>query len=143
VENPAAFIHFERANIPADLAIYGGGRASSGLLEWLAKNNDAAFHLIHLPDYDPVGLSEFIRLRGRLGSRVSLHLPKDLRKYFERYSNPALLQPPRSRVLLGKLRASANPEVREVLHLIEEFNAGLEQECLFLGAESGITSPSL
>ena len=132
VENPAVFNCIERLNLPVGLAIYGHGRASNRLLDWLASNTEPSFTLLHLPDYDPVGLSEFERLHVRLGERVHLHLPADLPTRFERFSNRGLLAKPNSRALLPKLRRSRVPAIRQALELIEQHNAGLEQEALLL-----------
>ena len=132
VENFANFISFERmdseTSIP--LVIYAGGRFSTNLLDWLAKQDAPGFHLVHFPDYDPVGLSDFTRLRKRLGSRVSLHLPDNLETMFSRFANRKLVTDSQS--LLPSLRTCDLPEVRKVLSLIQHHNAGLEQEALLM-----------
>lgn len=132
VENPAVFIQFEKLRLPPPLALYGHGRASNRLLDWLAAQTAPNFQLLHLPDYDPVGLDEFTRLQARLGARVHLYLPENLAGLFARHSNRELLQKPSTQSLLAKLRLSPIPEVRAVLALIEKHNAGLEQEALFI-----------
>jgi hypothetical protein len=132
VENPLVFLQFERLHLQIDLAIYGHGRVSSRLLEWLVANDATSFSLLHLPDYDPVGLSEFERLRGRLGNRVRLHVPQDLPARFARFSNLALLANPAARASLDTLRQITTPEVRQVVTLIDQHNAGLEQEALLI-----------
>ena len=132
VENPAVFNGIERLNLPIGLALYGQGRASNRLLDWLAGLTAPDFVLLHLPDYDPTGLSEFARLRARLGKRAQLHLPSDLADRFARLSNRGLLEKPHIRALLPKLRRSRVPEIRHVLELIERHNAGLEQEALLV-----------
>ena len=132
VENPAVLTCIERLKLPIGLAIYGHGRASNRLLGWLADMTAPEFTLLHLPDYDPVGLSEFARLRTRLGTRVRLHLPSDLPARFERFSNRGLLDKEKNRLVLAKLRRSSVPEIRHVLELIERHNAGLEQESLLI-----------
>lgn len=132
VENPAVFARIEALKLPVSLAIYGQGRVSKRRLDWLASTDAPDFTLLHLPDYDPVGLSEFVRLRARLGSRVRLHVPGDLAARFERYSNRALLQRPNSQSLLAKLRSCPVPEIQPILTLMDRHNAGLEQEALFL-----------
>jgi hypothetical protein len=132
VENPAVFTCIERLNLPLSLAIYGHGRASTRLVDWLAGITTPDFALFHLPDYDPVGLSEFARFRARLGKRVRLHLPADLPARFERFSNRSLLDKANNRTLLANLHRSPVPEIRKVLELIDRHNAGLEQEALLL-----------
>ena len=137
VENPAVFTCIERLKLPISLAIYGHGRASNRLLDWLAGIHAPDFTLLHLPDYDPVGLSEFARFRARLGKLARLHLPADLPARFERFSNRSLLEKTNSRAVLANLRRLPVPEIRKVLELIDRHNAGLEQEALLLELNPG------
>lgn len=132
MENPAVFTHFKRLRLPVELAIYAHGRASHRLLDWLAGMTAPDFTLLHLPDYDPVGLDEFERLRRQLGPRVQLYVPPDLAERFARFSNPALLDHSNTRASLASLRTRASAEVRSVLDLIHRHNAGLEQEALLV-----------
>lgn len=138
VENPAVFTAFEQLGLDRSLTIYGHGRASARLLDWLATSASDDFHLLHLADYDPVGLSEFLRLRARLGQRVSYYVPATLPELFRRFSQPALLRKPHSQALLRQLRQSQDPVVRQVVALMEEHHAGLEQEALLIGTEGVI-----
>jgi len=132
VENPAVFTQFEHLGLPPRLALYGHGRSSNRLLDWLAAQTTPDFQLLHLPDYDPVGLDEFTRLRERLGVRVQLHLPENLADLFAHHANGELLQKPSTQSLLAKLRLSQITEARIVLALIEKHNAGLEQEAILI-----------
>lgn len=137
VEGPAVLTCIERLKLPIGLAVYGHGRASNRLLDWLTGMTARDFTVLHLPDYDPVGLSEFGRLRERLGKRVHLHLPSDLSARFERFSKRSLLDKPNSRAVLANLRRSPVSEIRQVLDLIERYNAGLEQEALLPDLSAG------
>jgi hypothetical protein len=132
VENPAVFTQFERFQLPSGAAIYGHGRASKRFVNWLANMASPDFQLLHLPDYDPVGLTEFERLRSRLGNRVRLHLPHDLDKQFACFSNPSLLKNAKSQSMLASLRRTGSHEVRHVVALIDCHNAGLEQEAFLV-----------
>ena len=132
VENPALFGAFERLQLKVGAVVYGHGRISSRMMDWLAQTKDDSFRLLHLPDYDPVGLSEFRRLRSRLGERAILHLPTDLEIRFERFSKRKLLAKRNTQAMLAKLRKSDIPEIRSVVELIDRYNAGLEQEALLL-----------
>lgn len=138
VENPVMFAFIERLNLPLDLAIYGHGRASSRLLDWLAQMITSDFTLLHLPDYDPTGLNEFTRLRARLGKHARLHLPDDLPMRFAHFAKRSLLETVNSQILLRNLRQSQVPDITPVVELIEKHNAGLEQEALLLGARSDL-----
>jgi hypothetical protein len=132
VENPAMFAAFEQLHLKVGAVVYGHGRISNRTIDWLAQTTDGTFSLLHLPDYDPVGLSEFQRLRSRLGERVVLHLPPDLEMRFDRFSKRKLLAKRNSQVMLAKLRKSDSPEIRRVVELIDRYNAGLEQEALII-----------
>ena len=100
------------------------------MIGWLAHSTDSGFSLLHLPDYDPVGLSEFQRLHSRLGKRVALHLPADLETRFAKFSNQELLNKGNSQAMLAKLRQTDLPPIRHVVALMDRYNAGLEQEAL-------------
>jgi len=132
VENPVVFALLERLRLPVGIAILGHGRVSGRLLDWLTHINASDFRIIHLPDYDPVGLNEVARLRRRLGERIALYLPSDLDKYFDKFSNRALLAAANSQTLLRYLRQSEDSQIQVVLDFIDKNNAGLEQEALLL-----------
>jgi hypothetical protein len=136
VENPAVFTAVERLGVAVDAVIYGQGRISNRAMDWMARRADSNFSLLHLPDYDPVGLSEFGRLKLRLGERVALYLPADLEIRFERFSNRELLKRVNSQAMLAQLRRSESPAVRRVVELIDRHNAGLEQEALLIPLRS-------
>jgi hypothetical protein len=130
VENPTMFDHFERLKLAVQLVIYGQGRVSTRVVDWLANQHDNDFSLLHFPDYDPIGLAEFERIRKRLASRAQIYLPENLDDLFCRLGNRNLLQKPRSQRLLAELRKSNIREVQTVVKLIDSHNAGLEQEAL-------------
>ena len=132
VENPAVFAAAERLNVNVDAVIYGYGRISSRVLDWIARAGGSSFSLLHLPDYDPVGLSEFGRVHASLGQRAGLYLPPDLDARFEQFSNRDLLKKLNSQAMLAQLRRSELPEVQRVVGLIDRHNAGLEQEALLI-----------
>lgn len=131
VENPAVFLKFQLLKLPVGLVLYGRGRLSERALAWLGRAGESASFL-HLPDYDPAGLSEYSRLRRALGKRIRLHLPEDLESRFARFSNRALLDKANNRAFLATLRSNPLSEVKAVIELIHRHNAGLEQEALLL-----------
>lgn len=132
VENPAVFAVAEQLNLGVGLIIYGHGRISKRVVDWLARMTDSSFSLLHLPDYDPVGLSEFQRLQARLGKCILLHLPADLETRFAKFSNRELLEKGNSQAMLAELRRSDLSAIRRVVELIDRYNAGLEQEALLV-----------
>lgn len=132
VENPVVFEAVETITTNICAAIYAHGRISRRILNWLANNNGSNFHILHFPDYDPVGLSEFQRLRLHLGDRVSLYVPSDLEARFAKYSKRELLEKRNNQTMLATLRKSGLPEIRCLVELIDRHNAGLEQEALLV-----------
>lgn len=132
IENLAVFHSYERLGLTVGLAIWTGGISSTRFIDWLAANVHHGLRVLHLPDYDPVGLTEFLRLHEGLGEAVTLFLPDDLSALFRRYSNPLLLGDPKNQRMLMKLRKARHPSVRQVVTLIEENNGGLEHEAIFI-----------
>ena len=132
VENPAVFAAAEQLQLDIGAVIYGHGRISNRELDWLAQMPSATFKLIHLPDYDPVGLTEFQRLQSRLGNRVVLHVPTDLEARFTLYGNRDLLAKANTRAMLAQLRRSDSEVILRIVALMDRHNTGLEQEALLL-----------
>jgi hypothetical protein len=133
VEGPVMFSSFERLGLDVPLVIYGEGRLSKRILEWLTTQPEPNFSLLHLPDYDPVGLHDFERIHSKLGARVKLHIPGNVEELFRNYSKHKLLEKRKSQRLLATLRRSNFPDVQKVVRLIDKYNAGLEQEALLIG----------
>lgn len=130
VENLEVFLRIEELLDDVDLAIYTGGRLSGLVISWLANccGEDSLF--LHVGDYDPVGLAEYLRLTKQLGGRVNLYLPDDLEERLIRYGNTQLLR--QSRKLQAVLRRSDDPTVRTVVELIDRHGRCLEQEALLI-----------
>jgi len=127
VENLEPFLQFEQRFSGYDAAIYGAGRMSERLLTWLAKNT---FKITHFGDYDPVGLSEFLRMKTRCGNRAKLYIPEQLSTLLaSSYGKPELMRD--SSTLLPRLRQFDDKQVQFVLQEIEEVASGLEQEKLW------------
>jgi hypothetical protein len=135
IENLAVFHSFERLELEAVLAIWTGGISSNRFIDWLAANVKHGLRVLHLPDYDPVGLTEFLRHHERLGEAVTLFLPDDLPALFRRHSNPSLLADQKNQRMLMELRKARHPAVRQIVALIDECNGGLEQEAIFIVAK--------
>lgn len=133
IENPAVFHAFESMGLEFALAIYTGGRCSNRFLAWLASNAKAGLKILHLPDYDPLGLTEFLRLYERIGEAVSLFTPNNLKALFRSHSKGALLGDVKNQRMLMELRKSNHPSIQQVVAMMDESNAGLEQEAILVG----------
>jgi hypothetical protein len=128
VENAEVFLHLELLGLPCGLALYAGGRLSRRALAWLASPPMAGARYLHLGDYDPVGLDEYLRLARACPGRVRLFVPDRFEEVLAAYGKPALLAA--SPAVLARLRRSRDPDVARVVALLDRYGAGLEQEAL-------------
>lgn len=129
VENPTVLLRLPWKEHGIDLAVLTSGRASTRMINWLASDAMSGATITHFGDYDPVGLSEFLRIEKQLGERANLFIPTDIEALFRKYGNPALLT--KSATLLQKLFKSQNKDVQGVLSQMRE-HGGLEHESIML-----------
>jgi hypothetical protein len=137
VENLECFLRFEQIHPAANLAIFGNGRLSERIIDRLAFS-ERTTEFVHLPDYDPVGLAEYQRLRRRLGARLRLYVPENLDQLFAELADTELIRTrPRNQETLSFLVDAELPceASRRVLAAIRRYGAGLEQESLLLKRE--------
>jgi hypothetical protein len=137
IENLAVFHSFERLGLETGFAIWTGGISSNRFINWLAANVKHGLRVLHLPDYDPIGLTEFLRHHERLGDAATLFLPEDLPSLFRSHSNSSLLADQKNQRMLMKLRKARHPSIQQVVALIDECNGGLEQEAIFIECLAG------
>jgi hypothetical protein len=132
VENLELFLEAERTaiGIAVDAYIYYGGRMPRRVLAWLASSEMAGCRLIHLPDYDPVGLDSFLSLAASCPERAELHVPINLRELTDRYGKASLLTD--SPDVWRRVRSTENDVVREVVTILNDLGKGLEQEALLV-----------
>ena len=129
IENMECFLHAERMRLDVDAVIYTAGRLSGLALDYLASSDLQNCAYLHCPDYDPVGLAEYVRYRKRLHDRILLYVPEHLRELLQTYGKPVLLQG-RNGQIMQTLRREASADIRDILQMLDEANAGLEQEIL-------------
>ncbi len=130
VENMECFLHFEKMDVPASVALYASGRLSDRVLQWLQSQRMQESTFIHCGDYDPVGLDEYLRLKSAVGDRAELYVPAGLKKLINLYGRPELIAD--SAPTLQRLRSAEDPDVRRLAGLLDETGWGLEQEVLLL-----------
>ncbi len=128
VENREAFLRFEDLGTTARLACLGGGVLSTRMVEWLCALDIGTGEIVHCPDYDPVGLSEFQRLHNVCGAQVRLFWPDGLETLLERYGKSDLYKDSAAR--LDGLADSSHPDIQRLLRLLHRHGQGLEQEIL-------------
>lgn len=140
VENLESFLRVEDLIPSVSVALNSAGRISDRLIACMARSRFEVLPLLHLPDYDPVGLSDYLRLREALAERVSLFVPADLEERFAAFGNRKLItEKARNRALLEQLEGRVWPceQSRRVFRLIRETGSGLEQESLLLNLSKG------
>lgn len=130
VENLELFWHIEQISPTVELALYAQGRLTQRILKWLASPAMQSARVIHFGDYDPVGLDEYLRLKRACPERSSLYRPDNLEDLFRKYGKPRLLTD--NTVIMNRLRKVDDPEISEIVELIDHFGAGLEQEALLI-----------
>jgi hypothetical protein len=130
VENLETFWHIEKIAPSVDLAIYAEGRIGADVLNWLSSPGMIESKVIHFPDYDPVGMDEYLRIKRACPERTKLFLPVDLEMLFSRYGKAQLLHD--SSAVLARLRKSVDIEVRYVVEFMDRYGVGLEQEALLI-----------
>jgi len=128
VENFELFLHVEIVVPGLTAALWYGGRIDQGLLDWIGGM--PAVRVVHVADFDPTGLDEYLRAQTTLGDRVSLFVPKGLPDLVSRYGQAGLLL--RSRAVLERLRQVEDPALQSVLEILSRYGKGLEQEALLL-----------
>ena len=132
VEGPDLFMKMNWATHGVDCVVYYAGRASERMIAWLASYRSSISMVMHFPDYDPVGMDEWLRIRARLGELKSmLYIPDNIDELFAKWSNESLLL--KSNALMPKLIAADNPQANRIIRLMQRHNAGLEHEALLIG----------
>ncbi len=128
VENLEVFTEFHRICKEDTLVVYTGGRASGLLVSWLSSSGMAAAAVTHYGDYDPVGLSEYLRIKDGRSGLTDLFIPDNFETLVDKYGNTELLE--KSSNLISGLRKCRDSSVEQVLSILMRKNKTLEQEIL-------------
>lgn len=140
VENVDVFLSLDVARLQetlsVDAAIFLRGKMSNRFLTWLASPSMTGVRYLHLGDYDPVGIAEYLRLLGAVSAqRAAFYLPPDLPGFFERWKDSHLLGKKGNRIQLDILRRQAHllpADGLAVLDQIRKWNRCVEHEALVL-----------
>ncbi len=129
VENFELFMHVEKVVPGVDAALWTAGRLDQRVLGWIASM--PVKRVLHVGDYDPVGLDEYIRVRAALPEGLArLYVPYDFEERLTRFGNVDLLL--KSMSVLERIRQQASGEVQDVLAIIDRHGKALEQEGLLI-----------
>lgn len=115
---------------PATL-VYYSGQFSNTLIDWLAHRQRGS-QILHFPDYDGVGLSNFARLYARLGEACTFWLMPDWQYRVSHYGSNHLWRKTRAHF---ENAANLLPEyLKPLMRHMQENALALEQEAIWLPA---------
>lgn len=107
--------------------LYYEGNVSRALSAWLTSRDRAPSYVM-FPDYDIVGLQNYLRLKTLLGDRLSLHVPPDLEAALLKYGDAITL--PTTQAYRGDIETSHDASVRRVYEALLKTGRTLHQEAL-------------
>lgn len=130
VENQEVFFKCERLLPGIQTVLYSNGRVSTLLIKVLSRSLPETMDWWHLPDYDPVGLDDHLRLHSA-GCRPTLFTPTNLPALWERYGQRMILEKRNNGKIIERLStAQMTPAVQTIFDLIKRTGKVLEQEAL-------------
>lgn len=134
IENADTFVR-PLSELPGDVVVFADGKMSKYQIDFVGQLSANA-KLLHFGDYDPVGLSEYLRLKDRVPS-AELYIPDNIKNLFKTHATKTILLKKKNQELLASLRGYlGDPYITEVLTYIDENNACLEQESLYIPPDS-------
>jgi hypothetical protein len=128
VENWEPFFRadYSGALVPV-MVVYLGGNASGSVMEALKTFSTPPEAVLHFGDYDWEGLYIFQRLQ-KMMPQARLYIPGNIETLFKQFGNRNLVENQKRKSLFDE----KNSECLPVIKLIEQHNAGLEQEIVEL-----------
>lgn len=136
VENWEPFFRSDYSGAPVPVMVaYLGGNAPGSVLEALKTFSTLPEAVLHFGDYDWEGLYIFQRLQ-KVMPRARLHIPGNIESLFKQFGNRNLVEKQKRKSLFDE----KNLECLPVIKLIEQHNAGLEQEIVGLPEWTHISS---
>ncbi len=131
VENSYAAFYPQKCfgrHAPEGVYWYYQGRLSQVLLEWACQQTISG-DIFHAPDYDLVGLDEYLRYKEHFGDRVSLLVPPQLEKLLKKHGLKRGLESGRPR---RRIESSNDPEVLSLYQLLRDNEGTFQQEGFLL-----------
>jgi len=120
--------YFEKIDFVGTV-LYYSGMISGKLLEWLNEKERASKYIM-FPDYDLVGLNNYIRAKDSLGNILSMYVPSDLQRLIKEYGLKKTLA--NSQADRSKIEQTNYKDVADVYKMIIEEGKTLHQEGLML-----------
>lgn len=140
VENQALFTRLDwlppaaAGGAPGASVAYYSGQLPNALIDWLALSSRAAT-LWFFPDYDGVGLLNYVRLRERVGATARLWLMPHWRARLQRFGSAALWRQTAREFDAALTRLQPLAQDEELHALVEAMQIegmALEQEAVWL-----------
>ncbi|MCF7855244.1 MAG: hypothetical protein K9N51_10645 [Candidatus Pacebacteria bacterium] len=129
IENKEVFWHCDKLyrNSECGCFMYYAGNVMERVIAWFAKRPRAP-RVLFFPDYDPVGLGNYLALKQACSGQVELVVPPDFEQLLKTWGKQDLLGKNTHR--LTKILEHGDNEVRRLVELMQEYGCGLEQEIL-------------
>lgn len=128
IENWEPFFRADYSGAPVPVMVaYLGGNAPGSVLKALKTFSTPPELVLHFGDYDWEGLYIFQRLQKVL-SQARLYIPDNIEALFRQFSKRNLIDKQKRKALFDEKNRNCLP----VIQLIEQHNAGLEQEIVGL-----------
>lgn len=130
IENQEPYLRSKSLFSEVSAIICYNGRINDKISEWIYESK---MNVIICPDYDPVGLDEYWKLKCKIGDRLDIFLPKSISDDFK-YATSELLDKGKNREVLLRLANTESLDLpaQRILELIQKWNAGLMQEIYFV-----------
>ena len=136
IENWEPFFRADYSGAPFPvMAAYLGGNASGSVMGALRTFSIPPESVLHFGDYDWEGLYIFQRLQKVL-PQARLYIPDNIETLFRQFGKRKLIDRQRRKALFDEKDRNCIP----VIQLIEQHNAGLEQEIVGLPEWTHLTS---
>ena len=126
IENKESFLFGDSYFPDASAIIYYSGRTSKRWYDWLESNTE---RIVFAPDYDPVGIEEYLIHKEYLSDRIILYIPENLEELFKHGKKK--LYSDQYHVLTRISKQSYSEEIESILDLIRVHKKGVEQEVIF------------
>lgn len=108
--------------------LYYSGWISKKLRDWLMERQRSPRYMV-LPDYDLVGLKNYLIAKEKLGEETSIYVPDNLKDLLRKFGSTSKLKSKSDRKLI---ESSSDPEVIRIYNMLLETGRGLDQESLLL-----------
>ena len=109
--------------------LYYSGMVSGRLLDWLHETPRAPSYVM-FPDYDIVGLANYLRIKQRTGNLLRIYIPSNLERLLSAYGHESTLSD--SKADRSAIESTSDKDVLSVYNLMLKTGKTLHQEALMI-----------